>query len=75
MQQQFDLKRYGITVKEIYRNAKAPILYEMALKYEKGTAVSSSGALICMSGDRTGRSPKDKRIVKEESSGKIGFPK
>jgi phosphoenolpyruvate carboxykinase (ATP) len=64
----FNLERYGITVKEIYRNACAPLLYEMALTHEKGTAISSSGALICMSGERTGRSPKDKRFVKEPST-------
>ena len=36
--------------------------HNKGLKYEKGTAIVSSGALCCRSGARTGRSPKDKRI-------------
>lgn len=36
--------------------------------YETGTAVASSGALTAYSGKKTGRSPLDKRIVKEPSS-------
>lgn len=45
-----------------------PALYEDALVYETGTAITSSGALSAYSGAKTGRSPSDKRIVKEESS-------
>lgn len=33
-----------------------------------GSAIASSGALTAYSGAKTGRSPSDKRIVKEESS-------
>lgn len=57
-----------------------PKLYEQALKYESGTAVTSTGALVCRSGKHTGRCPQDKRIVKEPSSekeiwwGPINFP-
>jgi phosphoenolpyruvate carboxykinase (ATP) len=36
--------------------------------YETGTAITSSGALTAYSGAKTGRSPKDKRIVYEASS-------
>jgi phosphoenolpyruvate carboxykinase (ATP) len=36
--------------------------------YETGTAISSTGALTAYSGKKTGRSPSDKRIVKEPSS-------
>jgi hypothetical protein len=43
-------------------------LYEDALKYETGSAISSAGALITASGTKRGRSPKDKRIVDEPSS-------
>ncbi|CAG8561793.1 10646_t:CDS:2 [Dentiscutata erythropus] len=43
-------------------------LYEDALKYEDGSAISSSGALVTASGIKTGRSPKDKRIVEEPGS-------
>lgn len=42
-------------------------MYEDAIKYE-GAVISSSGALINFSGKKTGRSPKDKRIVSEETS-------
>ncbi|KAJ7294723.1 hypothetical protein O6H91_14G002500 [Diphasiastrum complanatum] len=44
-------------------------LYEQAIKYEKGSYITSSGALATLSGAKTGRSPKDKRVVKEEISG------
>lgn len=43
-------------------------LYEDALVYEMGSAIASSGALTAYSGAKTGRSPLDKRIVKEETS-------
>jgi len=36
-----------------------------ALSLEKGTHVVSSGALATTSGEKTGRSPKDKRVVRE----------
>ena len=36
--------------------------------YETGTAITDSGALTAYSGKKTGRSPLDKRIVKEETS-------
>lgn len=44
------------------------VLYEEALKYEKGTALTSSGALVTSSGAKTGRSPRDKRVVDEPST-------
>lgn len=43
-------------------------LYEQAIKYEKGSFIASTGALATLSGAKTGRSPKDKRVVKEETS-------
>jgi ATP-dependent phosphoenolpyruvate carboxykinase len=43
-------------------------LYEEALYSEKGTIITSSGALVTDSGDKKGRSPKDKRIVEEPST-------
>ncbi|KAJ5089988.1 Phosphoenolpyruvate carboxykinase (ATP) [Penicillium argentinense] len=52
----------------IIANPAVPALYEDALVYETGTAITSSGALSAYSGAKTGRSPSDKRIVKEESS-------
>ncbi|CAK8540382.1 unnamed protein product [Lathyrus sativus] len=41
-------------------------LYEQAIKYEKGSFVTSNGALATLSGAKTGRSPRDKRVVKDD---------
>ena len=64
----FNLEKYQIYVKTIHRNTSVPELYEIALRSEKGTAISDVGALLVYSGEKTGRSPKDKRIVKESPS-------
>src|SRR5665647_3951585 len=61
----FSLDKSGISVGEIHRNATPAFLYEAALKFEKGSAISSTGALIAYSGKKTGRSPTDKRVVDE----------
>ncbi|XP_010683064.2 phosphoenolpyruvate carboxykinase (ATP) 1 [Beta vulgaris subsp. vulgaris] len=42
-------------------------LYEQAIKYEKGSFVTSTGALATLSGAKTGRSPRDKRVVRDET--------
>ncbi|MGA1599088.1 MAG: phosphoenolpyruvate carboxykinase (ATP) [bacterium] len=60
----FTLEQYGIQVRTLVRNATAARLYEEALKYEPDAAISSQGALIVSSHVKTGRSPKDKRIVR-----------
>lgn len=59
----------GLTadVTTIRRNAPIAQLYEDGLQ-EKRTALASTGALIAYSGAKTGRSPRDKRIVDEPSS-------
>ena len=54
----------------IVANPSVSALYEDALVYETGSAITSSGALTAYSGSKTGRSPLDKRVVKEESSEK-----
>ncbi len=64
----FSLETHGITVPEVYRNASPAFLYEAALRFEKGTAISSTGAMIAFSGKKTGRSPTDKRVVDEPES-------
>ncbi len=64
--QSFSLESYGITVDRVLRNTSPALLYEEALRNEPGTAVSSTGALIALSGAKTGRSPKDKRVVGHE---------
>lgn len=58
----FDMDKIAIK-----RNAPVSMLYEDAIRNE-GAIISSSGALINFSGKKTGRSPKDKRIVYEETS-------
>jgi phosphoenolpyruvate carboxykinase (ATP) len=58
----FDMERI-----QIKRNAHVALLYEDAIRNE-GAIISSNGALINFSGKKTGRSPKDKRIVYEETS-------
>ena len=58
----FDMERI-----QIKRNAPVAQLYEDAIRNE-GAIISSTGALINFSGKKTGRSPKDKRIVYEETS-------
>jgi len=49
-------------------NPSVAALYEDALVYESGSAITSTGALTAYSGAKTGRSPLDKRIVKEPGS-------
>lgn len=64
----FNLKQYGIDTELIYRNMSTPRLYELGLRREEGTAISDVGALLVYSGAKTGRSPKDKRVVKHPDS-------
>lgn len=64
----FDLSEYKIDVEQVFRNASPATLYEEAMRHEKGATLSDTGALIAYSGDKTGRSPKDKRVVKHPDS-------
>ncbi len=64
----FSLDAHGIHVAQVLRNASPPLLYEMALRHERGTAITASGALVALSGAKTGRSPLDKRIVDEPTT-------
>jgi len=43
-------------------------LYEQAIKYEKGSFITETGALATLSGAKTGRSPRDKRVVRDETT-------
>ncbi|CAE7206951.1 acuF [Symbiodinium sp. CCMP2456] len=58
----------GLEVKDVYYNASPAVLYEQALRHEEGSFITASGALSVTSGKKTGRSPKDKRIVEEFDS-------
>ena len=62
------LDKYGIDVDRVIRNAPPARLYEEAIVYEPGTAITSTGALVARSGDKTGRSPTDKRLVDHPDS-------
>src|SRR5260370_40337773 len=56
---------------EVLRNASPARLYEDAVARERA-AILASGALATFSGSKTGRSPKDKRIVANpESSAQV----
>ena len=70
----FNLEKIGIVKPAVYRNLSVPQLYEMALKYEEGSKISNKGSLLVYSGEKTGRSPKDKRIVRHpDSEGNIDW--
>uniref|UniRef100_A0A803NSK4 phosphoenolpyruvate carboxykinase (ATP) n=1 Tax=Cannabis sativa TaxID=3483 RepID=A0A803NSK4_CANSA len=43
-------------------------LYEQAIKSEKGSFITSTGALATLSGAKTGRAPRDKRVVKDDTT-------
>ncbi len=62
------LESHGITVSEIHRNLPPSRLYEEAIRHEAASRIADSGALVAYSGAKTGRSPKDKRIVKHPES-------
>lgn len=68
MSYRLDLTHLGLDVPTILRNPAPAALYEEALIHERGTAIASSGALIALSGKKTGRSPLDKRITDHPDS-------
>ncbi|KAJ0854258.1 putative carboxy-lyase [Helianthus annuus] len=50
----------------VLHNLSPAELYEQAIKYEQGSFITSTGALATLSGAKTGRSPKDKRVVRDD---------
>lgn len=63
----------------LLRNTAPARLYQEAIQFDNGT-ITSTGGLSSRSGEKTGRSPKDKRIVKQASIdedvwwGKVNIP-
>lgn len=72
-------KLSGKSPKKVHQNLSIAILYEEAIRNDH-SIIASDGALVAMTGSRTGRSPKDKWIVEEPGSkdkvwwGKINQP-
>jgi phosphoenolpyruvate carboxykinase (ATP) len=64
----FDLTQYGITVEDIRRNLSPAELYREAIRADPKCDLADTGALIAFSGEKTGRSPKDKRVVEHPDS-------
>ena len=64
----FNLRGHELTVEPVYRNLPPGALYEHAIRYEKDAGIAQSGALVAYSGAKTGRSPKDKRVVRNPAS-------
>jgi len=63
-----DLSQYGIQAETTLRNADPARLYEEAIRLDPTAAIVDSGALRIGSGEKTGRSPADKRIVRHPES-------
>jgi phosphoenolpyruvate carboxykinase (ATP) len=69
------LESFGITPHTVFHNLSVAELYEQSIRnytpvdqYTNPTEITSTGAIAAFSGKKTGRSPKDKRIVKESST-------
>lgn len=64
----------GIFARKVFRNLTVPEYYERSMEMTpagfrtRPSLISNSGALCAYSSTATGRSPKDKRIVKEQST-------
>jgi hypothetical protein len=66
----FNLAAHELTVSEVHRNLPPSSLYEHAIRHDKDVGIAANGALVAYSGAKTGRSPKDKRVVKHPASEK-----
>ncbi|CAD7703599.1 unnamed protein product [Ostreobium quekettii] len=55
----------GLKPTTVFHNLSPAELYEKALQFDRSAHVVSSGALAVISGAKTGRSPKDKRVVRD----------
>ncbi len=76
----FDLSAHGIVATDVLRNPDIVTLYEAGIQQEQTTTMSDRAALIAYSGQKTGRSPRDKHIVREPNTeqdvwwGKVNLP-
>jgi phosphoenolpyruvate carboxykinase (ATP) len=66
----FTLQEHELSVEPVHRNLPPSALYEHAIRFENNASIAQSGALVAYSGAKTGRSPKDKRVVKNPASEK-----
>ncbi|MBC7853801.1 MAG: phosphoenolpyruvate carboxykinase (ATP) [Pirellulaceae bacterium] len=64
-----DLLEYGIFARGVLRNPSRALLYEDAVRHDEGV-ITSAGAIVARSHAKTGRSPKDKRLIDEPGSAK-----
>lgn len=65
------LEKYGLkNLKDIYYNFSTPAFYEKAISHNEGM-LAHLGPLVVRTGMHTGRSPKDRFIVKEPTSEKL----
>ena len=62
------LKKHGLNIEDVHHNLPASSLYEHAIRYERDARIAENGALVAYSGVKTGRSPKDKRLVRHAES-------
>lgn len=69
------LEKYGISGHTVFHNSNLAELYETQVLFNSPndpnvlpSVITSTGAMAAYSGLRTGRSPKDKRIVQDETS-------
>jgi phosphoenolpyruvate carboxykinase (ATP) len=67
MTRAIDLTQYGLNVRDACRNPSVAVLYEHGVQ-TSDQQITSSGAVATNSGEKTGRSPKDKRIVENPTS-------